>query len=222
MHGPEGFWHAAWVARFSLLSGLASTLELSILAILIGTLLGLVGGALLYYGTWPVRLLMRMYVDTLRGIPVLVLILASYYGLSLAQIQISAFTAGVVALGSFCTAHVCETVRGALGSIPVGQTEAAKAIGLRPLQRLRYVILPQALRRMIGPWVNTAVEMVKGSSLLSIIGVVELLLATRQVIARTYIIVPFYVMACAIYVILNFAIAQAGAVVERRFSYIRY
>jgi polar amino acid transport system permease protein len=165
---------------------------------------------------------LRIYVDTLRGIPVLVLILASYYGLSLAQIQISAFTAGVMALGGFCTAHVCETVRGALGSIPISQSEAAKAIGLRPLQRLRYVILPQALRRMIGPWVNTAVEMVKGSSLLSIIGVVELLLATRQVIARTYIIIPFYVMACAIYLILNFAIAQAGAMVERRFAYIRY
>ena len=222
MGGPQTFWHAAWIARFSLLSGLLTTTELSLLAITIGTAVGSLGGIALHYGAWPLRLLVRIYVDTLRGIPVLVLILASYYGLSLANIQISAFTAGAVALGGFCGAHVSETVRGALGSIPVGQTEAAKALGLGPVQRLTYVIVPQALRRMVGPWVNTAVEMVKGSTLLAIIGVVELLLATNQVIARTFLVIPFYLLTCLIYLIFNFVIAQAGALLERRFAYIRF
>ncbi|MBV8563829.1 MAG: amino acid ABC transporter permease [Methylobacteriaceae bacterium] len=221
MDGQQTFWQAAWIARFALLNGLLATIELSLLSIAIGTIIGSLGGIALQYGAWPLRALLRIYVDTLRGIPVLVLILASYYGLSLAKIQISAFTAGVVALGGFCGAHVSETVRGALGSIPIGQTEAAKAIGLRPFQRLWYVIVPQALRRMVGPWVNTAVEMVKGSSLLAIIGVVELLLATKQVIARTSIVIPFYLVACLAYLLLNFAIAQAGALLERRFSYIK-
>ncbi|MGE0726268.1 MAG: amino acid ABC transporter permease, partial [Alphaproteobacteria bacterium] len=161
-------------------------------------------------------------VDAVRGIPVLVLILFSYYGLALLGIQISPFTAGVVALGGFCGAHMSETVRGAIESIPVGQTEAAKAIGLRFWQRLGYVLMPQAVRRLLPPWVNTAVEMVKGTTLLSIIGVVELLLATQQTIARNYLILQFYFAAGALYVIVNFTISQAGAALERRFSHLRY
>ncbi len=221
MPEASSFWHMAWVARFSLLQGLLVTLEVASIAILIGTVAGFAGGLLLRYGPYWIRLGMRVYVDTLRGIPFLVLILACYYGTSLLTIQISATTAGIVALSSFCTAHVAEIVRGALGSIPVGQTEAAKAIGLTPARCLFYVILPQALRRMAGPWVNAAVEMVKASSLLAIIGVGDLLLATQQVIATTYEVVPFYLLAWGIYIAINFTISQFGAYLERHASYAR-
>jgi polar amino acid transport system permease protein len=217
-----GFWHHVWVARHALLSGLAYTIELSLIVIVIGTLIGALGGICLKYGALPLRLLVRAYVDVLRGIPVLVLIFASFYGLALLGLEISAFLGGVVALSAFCAAHISETVRGALDSIPIGQTEAAKAIGLRPWQRLWHVVLPQAVRRILPPWVNTAVEMVKGSTLLSVIGVVELLLATQQVISRTYEVIPFYLLAGAIYLVLNFTIAQLGAALERRFAYLRY
>jgi polar amino acid transport system permease protein len=222
MGGSNGFWHAVWIARFSLLSGLATTAELSVVVIAIGTILGLAGGLALQYGPWPVRMLVRAYVDTMRGIPVLVLILASYYGLALVAIQITPFEAGVVALGGFCSAHMSETVRGATGAIPLGQIEAARAIGLSRYKRLYFVILPLAIRRILPPWVNTAVEMVKASSLLAIIGVVELLLATQQVIARTYMVIPFYLTACVIYFGINFVVAQLGAALEARFAFIRY
>ena len=127
-----------------------------------------------------------------------------------------------MALGGFCGAHMSETVRGAIESIPVGQTEAGKAIGLSFWQRLRYVLLPQAIRRLVPPWVNTAVEMVKGTTLLSIIGVVELLLATQQTIARNYLILQFYFAAGALYVLFNFAISQLGALIERRTAHFHY
>jgi polar amino acid transport system permease protein len=217
-----GFWQHVWVARHALLGGLLNTIELSLIVIVIGTAIGAAGGVALRYGPLPLRFLVRAYVDILRGIPVLVLIFASFYGLALLGVDISAFLGGVVALAAFCGAHMSETVRGAIASIPDGQTEAAKAIGLRPWQRLWYVVLPQATRRILPPWVNTAVEMVKGSTLLSVIGVVELLLATQQVISRTYEVIPFYLLAGAIYLVLNFAISQAGAALERRFAYIRY
>jgi polar amino acid transport system permease protein len=84
------------------------------------------------------------------------------------------------------------------------------------------VILPQATRRMLPPWVNAAVEMVKATTLLSIIGVVELLLATQQTIARNYMTIQFYLAAGALYVALNFAISQLGALLERRFAHLRY
>jgi polar amino acid transport system permease protein len=220
--GDGGFWHSAWVARHALLDGLAYTVELSVIVIVIGTIIGALGGVCLKYGALPLRFLVRAYVDILRGIPVLVLIFASFYGLALLGLDISAFLAGVVALSAFCGAHTSETIRGAIDSIPQAQVEAAKAIGLRPWQRLRYVIAPQAVRRVLPPWVNTAVEMVKASTLLSVIGVVELLLATQQVISRTYMVIPFYLMAGAIYLALNFIISQLGALLERRFAYLRY
>jgi polar amino acid transport system permease protein len=217
-----GFWQQLWIARFALLNGLAFTVELSLIVITIGTVIGGIGGLCLHYGAWPLRLVVRAYVDVMRGIPVLVLILASFYGLSLLGVDIDAFAAGVVALSGFCGAHMSETIRGAIQSIPDAQSDAAKSIGLRPPQRLRYVILPQAVRRILPPWVNTAVEMVKTSTLLSVIGVVELLLATQQVIARTYMVIPFYLTAGVLYLILNFSISRFGAWLERRFAYLRY
>lgn len=215
---PLGFWETAWVARHSLASGLLVTLYVAGASIVIGTLLGFAGGLIIQYGPKPARIAMRIYVDILRGIPFLVLILFSYYGTTLFKLQISATTAGIVALAGFCTAHVTEIVRGALGSIPQGQTEAGKAIGLTGRGILFHVIMPQAARRVAGPWVNTAVEMVKASSLLAIIGVADLLLATQQVIGRTFMVIPFYLLAWAIYVTINFCISQFGAMLERRFE----
>jgi polar amino acid transport system permease protein len=209
-------------ARERLFEGFLTTLEISSLVIVIGLAAGVIGGLLLVYGPRPVRLLMRLYVDVLRGIPVLVLILFSYYGLALLGVNISAYTAGVVALAGFCSAHMSETFRGAIESIPAGQTEAAKAIGLTFPQRFAYVVLPQATRRIVPPAINTAVEMVKGTTLLSIIGVLEVLLATQQAIARNYMVIEFYAAAAAFYFILNFSLSRIGAYFERRFAFIRY
>ncbi|EFH13126.1 amino acid ABC transporter permease [Pseudoroseomonas cervicalis] len=219
---PGTYLFELWQARFSLLSGIWTTLSSSALTILAATLLGTLLGLVLAYGGAFARFLARLYVDILRGIPVLVLILFTYYGLALFGINVPAFWAGVIALTAFATAHVAETLRGAVESVPAGQMEAAKAIGLRFPQRLAYVVLPQALRRMLPPWVNTGLEVVKGTTLLSVIGVVELLLASQQVMARNYLIIDFYLTAGLFYLVINAAIAQLGAALERRFSYLRY
>ncbi len=221
MGEPGSFLFEAWAARFALLKGVAVTAELSILVILIGAVIGTLGGLTLQYGPRPLRFAVRVYVDVLRGIPVLVLILFSYYGLALFKIGASPMASATLALSAFCGAHLSEVVRGAIGSIPVTQTEAGKAIGLGFWQRSRFIILPQAMRRVIPPAVNTAVEIVKASTLMSVIGIVELLLATQQTIARNYLIIQFYLLAALLYLIVNFAISQFGAMLERRFAYIR-
>lgn len=220
--GPKTFWAELWAARWALLDGLLVTAEVSLAVIVLGTLLGLLGGMALTYGWAPLRLLVRAVVDIMRGIPVLVLILFWFYGLALFGVNLPPTWAGIVALAGFCGAHMSEVVRGALQSVPVGQTEAALSIGLRFSQRLAYVILPQAARRMIPPWVNTAVEMVKATTLLSVIGVVELLLATQQTIARNYMTIQFYMAAVALYILMNVAISQLGTLLERRFAHLRY
>jgi polar amino acid transport system permease protein len=216
------FLYQIWVARWSLLDGLMVTVSTSLLTIVIGSILGFALGLVLTFGALPLRLLARLYVDVMRGIPVLVLILFTYYGLAILKIVVKPFWAGVIALSAFCVAHIAENVRGAVQSIPVGQHEAGMAIGMRFGQRLRYIILPQALRRVLPPWVNTALEIVKGTTLLSVIGVVELLLANQQAIARNYMILQFYMTATVIYLLINFSIAQAAAALERRYSYLRY
>jgi len=219
---PGTFAFEAWQARYSILRGLTATLTTSGLTIVAASILGVLVGVALTYAWWPLRVLARLYVDFLRGIPLLVLLLFTYYGLALFGINVPAYWAGVIALSAFATAHIAENFRGAVQSVPAGQMEAAKAIGLRFAQRLRYVVLPQAIRRMLPPWVNTALEVVKGTTLLSVIGVVELLLATQQIVARNYLIVDFYLFAGLLYLVMNLALAQLGSLLERRTAYLRY
>ncbi|MBO1076340.1 amino acid ABC transporter permease [Roseomonas marmotae] len=219
---PGTFLFEAWTARFALARGLWAMVTTSTISIFLATVAGILLGVALTYGWWPLRLLVRLYVDFMRGMPLLVLILFTYYGLAIFKINVPPFWAGIIALSAFATSHVAENLRGAVQSVPAGQMEAAKAIGLNFPKRLYYVIIPQAVRRMLPPWVNTCLEIVKGTTLLSVIGVVELLLASQQVIARNYMVIDFYLLACGIYLVVNFCIAQLGALLERRFSYIRY
>lgn len=202
-----------------ILKGLLITLEVSALVLVIGTGIGIVGGLLLLYGARPLRVLARIYVDTLRGIPLLVLIFALFYGLPLVGVRVSAITAGVMALSIFCGAHVSEVIRGGVNSIPQGQTDAANALGLTFAQRLRYVIFPQALRRILPPWVNTAAEMVKASSLVSLVSVVDLMLAIQQIAGRTRETLLLYAVAAVLYFAINYTISRFGRRLEKRFTY---
>jgi polar amino acid transport system permease protein len=205
-----------WVSRWALLQGVGATLLLSLLAIVIGTTLGIFVGLVLVYGRFASRFAVRMYVDFVRGTPVFVLVLASYYLLSTIGIQLTAFQAGLFALVIFCGTHVGENLRGALQSLPRGQTEAAKAIGLTFPQIFVYVLAPQALRQALPAWINTATEMVKASTLLSVVGVAELLRVTAQIIARNFMTLEFYLIAGVIYFLINYAIERAGKAAERR------
>jgi polar amino acid transport system permease protein len=210
------FLNQLFEARMSILKGMGMTVSISLLAICLGTALGVGVGLALTYGARPLRWIVRAYTDFIRGTPVLVLILASYYVLGTIGVDLSPFEAGVFALAVFCSSHVGEIVRGALQSIPIGQTEAAKAIGLTFPQTFAYVLGPQALRQILPAWVNTAAEMVKASTLLSIIGVAELLLRTQELISRTFLSLEFYFFAGFLYFAVNYGIERFGRYVERK------
>lgn len=204
-----------------LLKGLLVTLQVSGIVVLLSLVIGVALGLLLLYGTLPVRWLIRGLTDLIRGIPVLVLIFAVYYGLPVLKVNLSSLTAAITALTLFTTAQVIETTRGALQSIHHGQTEASKAIGLTFGQRLLYVILPQALRRFLPPWINSVTDAVKGSALVSLVGVVDLMLAIQQVIGRVYQPMPLYVLGALIYFLINFSLSTLSRRLKRRFAYIR-
>ncbi|MDH4765587.1 polar amino acid transport system permease protein [Pseudomonas sp. SORGH_AS199] len=216
MYEAPSWFLELWNARQTLAAGFATTLACSVLAVLGGTLLGTLGGLALTYGRWPLRLPFRIYSDLIRGTPVFVLVLACYYMAPALGLRPTPFQAGTAALLLFCGSHVAEIVRGALQAIPRGQHEAAKAIGLTFAQSLKEVLLPQALRQILPTWVNASTEIVKASTLLSVIGVAELLLSSQQVIARTFMTLQFYLFAGLLFFLINFAIERLGRYLEKR------
>ena len=204
-----------------LTKGLAVTLQVSALVVLLSLVAGVLLGVALVYGPWPLRLLIRAYSDFIRGVPVLILIFAVYYGLPALKVNLSNLVAAVAALTMFTTAQVIETTRGAIQSVHHGQMEAGKAIGLGFGQRLLYVVFPQALRRFLPPWINSVTDAVKGSALVSLVGVVDLMLAIQQVIGRIYEPMPLYLLGAAIYFAINYSLSSLSRRLERRFAYVR-
>jgi polar amino acid transport system permease protein len=201
--------------------GLLVTIEVSLLVVAISLLIGVVMGIGITYGPtwlyWPIRL----YSDLIRGIPVLVLIFFVYYGLPALGLNLDNFWAAVAALAAFKISHVIEIVRGAIQSIHHGQTDAGKSIGLTFWQRMFYVIFPQAIRRFLPPWINAVTDAVKGSALVSLIGVVDLMLAVQKVIGRTYEPMPLYVTGAIIYFSINYSLSSLSRQLEARYAFIR-
>lgn len=198
--------------------GLEITIWVSVLTVSISLAIGVVLGVALIYAPLPIRLAIRLMTDTIRGIPILVLLFFVYYGFPALNIDLDAFWAAVTALTLFKTAQVIEYVRGAVQSIPRGQDEAGQAIGLTFVERLWYIIFPQALRRFLPPWINGVTDAVKGSALVSLLGVTDLLYTINQVIGRTYDAMPLYVLGALIYFVINYSLSALSRVLERRLS----
>jgi polar amino acid transport system permease protein len=199
--------------------GVAITLQISVLVIAVGSIIGMFGGLGLLYGPLWIRAPLRGYVDIVRGLPLLVTIFVIFYVPPALGIEVGGFTAVVMALSLFAGAHISEIVRGSVSSVSRGQGDAAKALGLTFWPRIWYVILPQALPAIIPPWTNTAIEMVKGSSLAYLVSVSELLFQTYKVVGRTGSAMPLYIAAAVLYFAINFALSRAGLWLERRVRY---
>ena len=204
-----------------LLEGLRVSIEVSLLTVSISLVVGLILGVVLIYGSLPVRLIVRLFSDTIRGIPILVLIFFVYYGFPAIGVNFDSFWAAVTALTLFKTAQVIEYVRGAVQSIPKGQTEAGMAIGLTFRERLIYVVFPQATRRFLPPWINGVTDAVKGSALVSLLGVNDLMYSINQVIGRTYEALPLYILGAGIYIMINYSLSALSRRLERRFSFVQ-
>jgi polar amino acid transport system permease protein len=204
-----------------LVTGLLMTLAVSLITVVLSLVVGVLLGIGLLYGPAPVRWAVRGFSDIVRGIPILVLLFFVYYGLPITGLNLRPFTAAVLGLTVFKVAQVVENVRGAVGSIPNGQMDAAKAIGLPFAERLAYVIAPQAMRRFLPPWLNGVTDAVKGSALISLLGVADLMYAIQKVVGRTYQPLALYVFGAFLYFLINYALSLGSRALERRFAYIR-
>lgn len=198
-----------------LLDGAVSTVRLSFFALVLALLLGAASGVARLYARQPVRGLSVVYVELFRGTPVLIQMFFMFFGLPLVLgWNISGFTAAAVALTLNSGAYFAEITRGALQSISTGQWMAGLASGLNRGQVLRYIIIPQAIRRMVPPAVGQFTILVKDTSIASVIGFFELTKAGQHVVERTFASFEIFVLVGVMY----FIVCYAGSALSKRFE----
>ena len=211
-------WGAIWYAVPYMLQGAVVTLEISILAMVFGTVIGIVCGLVSVSRVGPLRWVVRVYVYFVRGTPALVQLFLVYFALPEIGIYVSAFWGGVIALSFNAGGFIAEIVRAAIGSIEPGQTEAALSIGMTDRQGLLLILLPQSLRQMAPPLTNELITLVKGSSLLSAISIAELTRSAQMIIAERFTPFEIYAALAVFYLIMISALARASEYVEKRLA----
>jgi len=209
---------SAWAALPTLLAATPVTLGFALGAMLLGLPLGLLVALARLSPFAALRGLSSLFVSFMRGTPLLVQIFVIYYGLPSLGITLNPVMGGVIALTLNAAAYLSETIRAAILSIPKGQREAATSLGLTSGQTMRLIELPQATRVALPSLSNTLIGLVKDTSLVSVITVVELLRSAQLVIARTF--EPFgpYLAAALIYWLISSLLELVQKALERRFS----
>lgn len=199
-----------------LLAGFRVTLALSAVSMLLALALGLVIGVLEVAPFRSVRTVAAGYVELFRDIPLLPVLIFAYLGLPMAGLGLeSAFASAAVALGVYTAAYVAEAVRGSLEAVPLGQIEAAQALGLGYFAVLRLVLLPQAVRSAVPPLGTVLIALVKNTSIASAVAVAELMYQTEFVIGRSFATWPMFA-AFALYLLVTIPLAGAVNQLERR------
>ena len=201
-----------------LLEGAYYTLVITLVSMFFGSLIGVIVAIARLKGNKIIQAIARVYVSIIRGTPTLVQIIIIYYGLVDFGISLDPLPAAFIALSINNGAYLSESMRGALQSIPKGQTEAAYATGMTPWQAMRRIVLPQAIRRAIPPVGNTFIGMLKETSLVSVISVTELLRSAQLLIAQYYVYLPFYLGIALIYWVLSTLFAFLLNKLELRLS----
>ena len=208
-----------------MLQGLWITLKVSLFAIIVGILIGIIGGIARISDNPALKWSAITYVELIRGSPLLVQIFIWYFvlGTMINQLltsyglkEIPSLWYGVASLACFTGAYVTEIVRAGIQSIHRGQNEAARSLGMSYGQCMRYVILPQAMRRILPPLAGQFISLIKDSSLLGIIAVRELLKATREVITTQLNPFEMFFTAAALYLVITFALSMFVQYLERK------
>lgn len=202
----------------ALWQGLATTLGITVLAFGSAVVLGTLIAVFRVSPIPPLRILGAVYVELLRNIPLLSLLILFAYGLPYVGINLSLFTTAVVCLALVSAAFACETVRAGINGVSVGQAEAARALGMTFTQSLTQVILPQALRTMVQPLVNIFIGVVLGSSLAAAVAVGELTYQAQQVGNRTAESMLLFLISAVVYIVISLLGGGVGSILERRLA----
>jgi polar amino acid transport system permease protein len=197
-----------------ILRGLGLTLALSAIAVVCALVGGLVVALMRMSRRRPVSLVASAYIEVGRNLPFMIIAFLIFYGLPRWGVQLPAFIVGAIALSLYASAYFAEIIRAAILSVPKGQMESARAVGMSRSQALRNVIFPQMMGYFLPPATNQAIMVVKESSILSTITVMELTMAGQIIQGYTYSPVEAFVTAAVLYWLICAAVARAGTKLE--------
>ena len=206
----ESFGPLVWAARYTIL--------VSVLGIGLGLVIGALICAARLSGIAAFRWLAAVWVSFLRGVPLLVQLLLMYYLLPVIGIDVPALAAAVITVGICASAYISEIWRGAIAALPRGQAEAAIAIGMGPRHVWSRVILPQAVVISLPALINELILLVKASSLVSVVGIMEITRASQAQAATTFRPMEAYLAAACIYLAINLCLAAIGRWLEHRMA----
>ncbi len=211
-------WRIPWQYRELFVRGFFYTVVISIVSIALGLVIGVAGGVASLSKNPFINQMAQMYVEVFRGTPLLVQIYIFYFCVATIVHMDSPIVIGSITLAFFSGAYIAEMVRAGIESIDKGQVEAARASGLSEWQTLRYILFPQAFRRIIPPVTGQFVSLIKDSSLLSVISVRELTKASEIINATTYRTFEAYIPLAVLYMVLTYPLYHVTRWLERRMS----
>jgi polar amino acid transport system permease protein len=214
------------VVDYMLTEGLRGTLIIAGESVLASAIVGVLLGTLMTINFWPLRAAIRLYIEIWRGLPIIVTIFLIFFALPSLDIRFSPFQAAAIGLSLWGSAQVAEATRGAVESIPREQHEASAALGFGWLGRHRYVIVPQALRRLLPPMVSLLVNVLQNSTLAALIGALELLESGKRQVERLAAPPPvgeghiyaleIYTFVLVLFFVISFPLTRLAAYLERR------
>jgi His/Glu/Gln/Arg/opine family amino acid ABC transporter permease subunit len=204
----NGYWY--------LLRGAGMTLLMAGAAVVPATICGVALAVVQVFGPRAVRFAVVVFLFVMRGIPLLVLLTFTYYLLPLTGIDLPAFWGVVMVLSLYYAAFMSEVFRAGILSLPQAQWDAARSLGMRRRLMLQIVVFPQALRLAAPPFVNLCISLIKATSLVSIVGLWELTMASREIVERTLAPFQIFLGAAALYFCMCYALALYGRHLERR------
>lgn len=200
-----------------LIAGAGITLQITIISVLLGLIIGMFVGIARICTVKPLRFLAAVYIDFLRGTPLLVQIFLIYFALPLIVGQrVDPFLAAITACGINSGAYIAEIFRAGIQAIDGGQMEAGRSLGLTWVQTMRYIIVPQAFKNIVPPLGNEFIALLKDSSLVSVIGFEELTRRGQLIIARTYGSMEIWTTVAIIYLVMTLTISRLVAYMEKR------
>jgi polar amino acid transport system permease protein len=205
-------WHVG-----PMIQGLWVTIYISFASGLLGLALGLITGLCRISKNYTLRGLAALYVELVRGTPLLVQIFIFYFFIG-TVLNLDRTVAGIGALGVFAGAYIAEIVRAGIQSVPRGQMEAARSLGMTVPQAMRYIILPQAFKRTLPPMAGQFISLIKDSSLVSIIAITDLTKSGREVITSSFATFEVWFTVAALYLVVTSVLSQLVFWMERRLA----
>ena len=210
-----------------LFRAMGQTLLLALCGLFFACILGLIFGLMSVVRNKPLNVLAAIFVDVIRGVPMIVLAYFIYFGLpyllntiiGIGGVMLTALQAGTICLALNCGAYMAEIIRAGIESVDRGQMEAARSLGMPYWRGMQRVVLPQAIRTMIPSIINQFIITLKDTSILSVIGFPELVNTAKNVVAATFMSFQTWAIVGAMYLIVILLLQRAAKVLERRLKY---